>query len=139
MKATEPLKPSVCVQTDSPRHINSEIGNRGILSPCQGISQPARYPVYRIPVDSGSGLPLIPEDLFNLASISMVVSAIALVKRSGGKGRLVSDLAADDPQRGQKLDPVRVEFLRLNSSVDQGSDSVVHKQVGVDLLGDHVR
>ena len=77
--------------------------------------------------------------LFNLLSISVIVSEMALVKRSGGKGRLVSDLAADDPQRGQKLDPVRVEFLRLNSSVDQGSDSVVHKQVGVDLLGDHVR
>ncbi len=77
--------------------------------------------------------------LFNLASISMVVSAIALVKRSGGKGRLVGDLAADDPQRGQKLDPVRVEFPRLSGSIDQGSDGVVHKQVGVDLLGDHVR
>ena len=73
--------------------------------------------------------------LFNLLSISVIVSEMALVKRSGGKGRLVSDLAANDPQRGQK----RVEFLRFNSSIDQGSDGVVDKQVGVDLLGDHVR
>ncbi len=73
--------------------------------------------------------------MFNHLSISVIVSEMALVKRSGGKGRLVSDLAANDPQRGQK----RVEFLGFNSSIDQGSDGVVDKQVGVDLLGDHLR
>ncbi|WP_276982230.1 hypothetical protein, partial [Ferrimicrobium acidiphilum] len=61
--------------------------------------------------------------LFNLASISMVVSAIALVKRSGG--RLVSDLAANDSQRGQKRDPVRVEFVNLPALTDVASGSAV--------------
>lgn len=51
----------------------------------------------------------------------------------------MSDLAANDPERGEKRDPVQVEFPRLNISIDQGSDRVVDKQVGVDLLHDHLR
>src|SRR5450759_5929992 len=77
--------------------------------------------------------------VFNLCKISEVASVMAAANRSGGKGRLVGDLAADYPQRAHERDPVWVEFFGFGGSVDQGSDGVVDEQVGVDLLGDHLR
>ena len=77
--------------------------------------------------------------LFNLRSISAVVSMMAAANCSGGKGRLVGDLAADHSDRANERDPVWVEFFWFGGRVDQGSDGVVDQQVGVDLLGDHLR
>jgi len=77
--------------------------------------------------------------LFNLRNISAVVSMMAAANCSGGKGRLVGDLAADHSDRAHEGDPVWVEFFGFGGSVDQGSDGVVDEQVGVDLLGDHLR
>jgi len=76
--------------------------------------------------------------LFNLRNISAVVSMMAAANCSGGKGRLVGDLAADHSDRAHEGDPVWVEFFGFDGSVDQGSDGVVDEQVGVDLLGDHL-
>ena len=62
---------------------------------------------------------------FNLYSISRVVSMMAAAICSGGKGRLVGDLAADHSDRANERDPVWVEFFGFGGSVDQGSDGVV--------------
>ena len=77
--------------------------------------------------------------LFNLRSISAVVSMMAAANRSGGKGHLVGDLAADYPQRAHERDPVWVELDRLGGTVDQRTDGVVNQQMCVDLLDDHLR
>ena len=77
--------------------------------------------------------------LFNLCRISEVASVMAAANRSGGKGHLVGDLAADDSQRAHKRDSVWVEFDRLGGTVDQRSDGVVNQQMCVDLLDDHLR
>jgi len=45
-----------------------------------------------------------------------VASVIAATKRSGGKGHLVGNLAADHAQRGAEADPVRIELLLLGGS-----------------------
>ena len=76
---------------------------------------------------------------FNLCSISTVVSMMAAAICSVGKGRLVGDLAADHSDRANERDPVWVEFFGFGGSVDQGSDGVVDEQMGIDLLGDHLR
>jgi hypothetical protein len=55
-------------------------------------------------------------------SISAVASVMALARRSGGKGRLVGDLAADHSERGGEGGPVWVELFFLGCSVDEGSD-----------------
>ncbi len=77
--------------------------------------------------------------LLSRRSISAVASVMAVARRSGGKGHLVGDLAADDSERGDEGDPVRVELLFLGSSVDEGPDREVDEQVGVDLLDHHLR
>lgn len=43
--------------------------------------------------------------VFNLCKISEVASVMAAANRSGGKGHLVGDLAADYPQRAHERDP----------------------------------
>src|SRR5665647_2730169 len=60
--------------------------------------------------------------LFNLRSTSAVVSMMAAANCSGGKGRLVGDLAADHSDRANERDPVWVEFFGFGGSVDQGQD-----------------
>src|SRR5665647_3790161 len=62
---------------------------------------------------------------FNLRNISAVVSMMAAANCSGGKGRLVGDLAADHSDRAHERDPVWVEFFGFGGSIDQGSDGVV--------------
>ena len=77
--------------------------------------------------------------VFNLCKISEVASVMAAANRSGGKGHLVGDLAADYPQRAHERDPVWVELDRLGGTVDQRTDGVVNQQMCVDLLDDHLR
>ena len=77
--------------------------------------------------------------VFNLCKISEVASVMAAANRSGGKGHLVGDLAADYPQRAHERDPIWVELDRLGGTVDQRTDGVVNQQMCVDLLDDHLR
>src|SRR5438034_7965715 len=58
---------------------------------------------------------------------------------SGGKGRRVSDPAAQDAHGAFELDAVGVDVGLGCGSADQGADRVVGEQVPVDLLADHVR
>lgn len=77
--------------------------------------------------------------VFSLCRISRVASAMAAAKCSGGKSRLVGDLAAHYSQGADERDPVGVEVYGLSAAVDQDTDGVVDEQVGVDLLDDHLR
>lgn len=77
--------------------------------------------------------------LLSPRSISAVASVMAVARCSGGKGRLVGDLAADHAKRGDEGDPVRVELFFLGGSVDEGADREVDEQVGIDLLDHHLR
>ena len=58
-------------------------------------------------------------------NISALASVMAVARCSGGKGRLVGDLAADDSERGDERDPVRVELFSFGGSVDEGPDREV--------------
>ena len=53
---------------------------------------------------------------------------------SGGKGALVGDGLAGDPERGDEADPVRVVAGVLGGVGHQGADCVVTAQVSPDLL-----
>lgn len=77
--------------------------------------------------------------VFSHCNISEVASVRADARCSGGKGRLVGDLAADHSQGADERDPVWVEVGGLGHLVDQGSDGVEDEQVGIDLLDDHLR
>ncbi len=77
--------------------------------------------------------------VFSHCNISEAASERAAARCSGGKGRLVGDLAADYPQGADERDPVWVEAGGFGHLVDQGSDGVEDEQVGVDLLDDHLR
>jgi hypothetical protein len=68
----------------------------------------------------------------------LILSRVA-ARRSGGKGRWVGDLAADDAYGAQELDPVGVDVGFGGGPADQGADRVVGQQVAVDLGAHHVR
>jgi len=71
--------------------------------------------------------------------ILALIFARVAARRSGGKGRRVSDLAADDAHGAQELDPVGVDVGFGGGPADQRADRVVGQQVAVDLLADRVR
>jgi hypothetical protein len=70
--------------------------------------------------------------------ILVLIFARVVAQRSGGKGRRVSDLAADDAYGAQELDPVGVDVGFGRGPADQCDDRVVGRQVAVDLLADRV-
>jgi hypothetical protein len=59
-----------------------------------------------------------------------MASLTARASWSGGKGRLADELAAHDPQRPDKAQPVRIGVGIQGGLVHQGADGVVDQQVG---------
>src|ERR1035437_8619734 len=76
--------------------------------------------------------------VLSLCRISRVASVMAAARCSGGKRRLVGDLAAHYGWGADERGPVRVQVDGLGAAVDQDPDGVVDEQVGVDLLDDHL-
>ena len=76
--------------------------------------------------------------VLSLCRISWVASVMAVARCSGGKSRLVGDLAAHYSQGADERDPVGVQVDGLDAAVDQDTDGVVDEQVGVNLLDDHL-
>lgn len=67
-----------------------------------------------------------------------MASAVARVRREGGKGRLAGDLAADDVEGADEGEPVGVEFGLVGGFGHEPADGVVGDQEPVELLQDHV-
>src|ERR1035437_440409 len=76
--------------------------------------------------------------VLSLCRISRVASVMAAARCSGGKSRLVGDLAAHYWWGADERDPVGVQVDGLGAAVDQDTDGVVDEQVGGDLLDDHL-
>jgi hypothetical protein len=70
------------------------------------------------------------------ARISPSASRAARARWSGGKDRLSDELAAHDPQRPDKAQPVRIGVGVQGGLVHQRADGVVDQQVGLHLLLD---
>ena len=67
-----------------------------------------------------------------------MVSAVARVRREGGKGRLGGDLAADDAQGAGEGELVGVEFCLVGGFGHEPADGVVGDEQSVELLQDQV-
>ena len=69
----------------------------------------------------------------------MIVSDCAPFSVSGGKSRLVGDLAADDVEGSQERKPVGVKFGSVGGFGHQLSDGVVREQKSPEFLADEFR
>lgn len=69
----------------------------------------------------------------------MIASDCARFCVSGGKSRLVSDLAADDVEGSYEREPVRVEFGGVGCFGHEFSDGVVGEQESPEFLADEFR